>query len=332
MRPPPPVEFTRAAGPLRLLGAGAAVAGGPPTEGRRRRGAADDEGDEARRGSDGRGRWRWWPISGERRGSLGIGGAVVVVSAARAAVQLAGPLIVPGAERVGRAAVLAVPEARLVTAHRAGDRGGLGAGREGGGEGEAERQARGGAHAAGYRAVGAAVAWYMQGVSHTKACPVDSVQPISELAGDDEEDTALLIAMKEEALEVLAEQDWCSRITRIYWGDGIGGVVAVFLLAFDSVPGSEGMETPVWCVVGDLPPLLLPCLGRGDTPVDVLERYCREMGRWVESVERGAMGEGCVVVAAAPTLEHAEMLRNRIAMLRDDVMPQLRLERLGPGG
>lgn len=160
--------------------------------------------------------------------------------------------------------------------------------------------------------------------------PVDSVQPISSLTGDDEEDTALLLKMKEEALDVLAGQDWCGRITAIYWGDGVGGVVAVFLLAFDSVPGRGGMATPVWCVVGDLPPLLLPCLGRGDTPVDVLERYCREMERWVESVERGAMGEGCVPVAVAPTREHAEMLRNRIGMLRVDVLPQLRLERLGP--
>lgn len=63
-----------------------------------------------------------------RGGSLGIGGAVVVVGAAGAAVELAGPLIVAGAQGVGCAAVLAVREARLVTADGTGDRRRLGAG------------------------------------------------------------------------------------------------------------------------------------------------------------------------------------------------------------
>ena len=157
--------------------------------------------------------------------------------------------------------------------------------------------------------------------------PVESTRSISELAGDDEEDTALLLDMKEEALDFLAGKDWCRRITDIYWGDGIGGVVAVFLFAFESAPGVDALATPAWCVVGDLPPLLLPCLGRQDTPVAVLERYCSELEKWAQSVSRGEGGSGCVPVAVAPTAEHVEMLQTRVRSLREDVIPELRLGR-----
>jgi|JI10StandDraft_1071094.scaffolds.fasta_scaffold01940_28 hypothetical protein len=168
--------------------------------------------------------------------------------------------------------------------------------------------------------------WHMQ-THAVSRCPVESVRPMSALAGDDAEDTALLGEMRDEALAFLVAQPWCRRVTGAYWGDGIGGVVAVFLFEFDAAPGASAMVSPAWCVVGDLPSLLLPCRGRHETPVDVLERYCGEMERWSASVLAGERGAGCAVVAAAPTVEHAEMLQSRVSALRDDVMPQLRLER-----
>ncbi|MBK7074806.1 MAG: hypothetical protein IPH44_21155 [Myxococcales bacterium] len=164
-------------------------------------------------------------------------------------------------------------------------------------------------------------------VSRPVQRPVDAVHAIAALAGDDDEDTALLLEMKREATDHLTQQVWCQRITEIYWGDGIGGVVAVFLFMFDAVPGDGALAAPAWCVVGDLPALLLPCAGRRDTPVDALERYCGEMERWGASVRSGGCGAGCAPVAATPTLEHAEMLEGRVQLLREDVIPQLRLAR-----
>ena len=158
-------------------------------------------------------------------------------------------------------------------------------------------------------------------------CQVESARSITELAGDGEEDTALLLDMKQEATAFLAKQKWCERVTGIYWGDGIGGVVAVFLFTFESAPGVDALAAPAWCVVGDLPSLLLPCLGRKDTPVDVLERYCSEMDRWAQSVRGGEGGVGCVSVGVAPTIEHAEMLHTRVRSLREDIIPELRIPR-----
>ena len=163
--------------------------------------------------------------------------------------------------------------------------------------------------------------------SRATQLPVDAVREIAALVGDDDEDTALLREMKQDAIDHLAQQAWCRRITEIYWGDGIGGVVAVFLFVFEADAADGSLAAPAWCVVGDLPSLLLPCTGRQDTPVDVLERYCQEMERWVASVRAGEGGGGCVPVAAAPTLQHAEMLDGRIQLLREDIIPQLRLPR-----
>jgi hypothetical protein len=51
--------------------------------------------------------------------------------------------------------------------------------------------------------------------------PFGNVVPIERMAGDDEEDTALLKAMGRQATEYLMSFDWCVSIVDTYFGDGI---------------------------------------------------------------------------------------------------------------
>jgi hypothetical protein len=65
------------------------------------------------------------------------------------------------------------------------------------------------------------------------AVPVKDVVPISELFGDDEEDTKLLQAMTLYARSYLQSFTWCKSIRDSYFGDGVGAVVAVFLFRIE---------------------------------------------------------------------------------------------------
>jgi hypothetical protein len=59
--------------------------------------------------------------------------------------------------------------------------------------------------------------------------PFANAVPIERMTGDDEQDRALLEGMARQAAEYLMSFDWCVSIVDTYFGDGIGGIVAVFL-------------------------------------------------------------------------------------------------------
>jgi hypothetical protein len=56
-------------------------------------------------------------------------------------------------------------------------------------------------------------------------------------------------------------------------------------------------------------------------PHDGLEFYCGVMEDWADTVLKGGDLSGCYPVSAAPTEEHARMLKSRIAFIREKLMP-----------
>ena len=101
--------------------------------------------------------------------------------------------------------------------------------------------------------------------------------PVDQMRGDDDEDTALLKGMYEEAASYLRGFKWCRRIAEAYFGLGIGGVVAVFLFRIEGPPE---VDQWLWVVVGDLPPAYL-VTDDAPTPAVALEVYCSLMADWV---------------------------------------------------
>jgi hypothetical protein len=61
-----------------------------------------------------------------------------------------------------------------------------------------------------------------------------------QLFGENEKDSKLLKAMAMEARNFLESFSWCTRIQEAYFGDGVGGVVAIFLIHI--VPSSEVVD------------------------------------------------------------------------------------------
>jgi hypothetical protein len=56
------------------------------------------------------------------------------------------------------------------------------------------------------------------------------VVPIKEMKGDSKEDDVLLKELLERAINYLKSHEWCPEIEEIYFGFGVGGIIAVFFI------------------------------------------------------------------------------------------------------
>jgi hypothetical protein len=145
------------------------------------------------------------------------------------------------------------------------------------------------------------------------------VVPVEEMTGGDKKDIASLKEMLKEAENYLKSHQWCPEIEKIYFGFGVGDVVAVFLFKFKEK--IRGTDEFLWVVVGDLPPAYF-VVDRAPNPKEALEAYCEMVEDWVNAVRNKTSLKDVYPVAASPTEEHAQMLSSRIKLLREDIIPQ----------
>lgn len=149
--------------------------------------------------------------------------------------------------------------------------------------------------------------------------PVKGLIPIDKTFGEDEEDTRLLRAMASAALDYIQSFSWCKSMREAFFGDGCGGIVAVFL--FHIEPSEEGIDEWLWVVVGDLPPAYL-VIDVSKTPSQALESYIGEMSKWIKLAKQGRTSKKVIPVNAPATPEYAEALEGRLKFLREVMVPK----------
>ena len=139
------------------------------------------------------------------------------------------------------------------------------------------------------------------------------------MAGDDERDTELLRKMLDDAVGYLSSFDWCASIRESFFGDGVGGIVAVFL--FQIVPAKPEIDEWLWVVVGDLPPAYF-VIDDLSSPRETLDAYIWHRARWVECVQSGRpVTVDIMPVNVSATAENAGILSARLETLRTEVLP-----------
>ena len=151
---------------------------------------------------------------------------------------------------------------------------------------------------------------------------VKGVVPTAQIFGGDEEDTRLLRAMASEAQEYIQSFSWCKSIREAYFGDGYGGIVALFFFRIE--PSKADVDEWLWVVVGDLPPAYL-VTDQSKTPSQALEGYIDEMSKWVKLAKQGRSSKKVIPVNAPATLEDAEALEGRLKFLREVFVPQFQM-------
>ena len=124
--------------------------------------------------------------------------------------------------------------------------------------------------------------------------------------------------MEGQATAFLTSFTWCHRIRDLYFGDGIGDVVAVFLARIE--PSRPAIDEYLWIVVGDLPPAYL-VVDDCRTPGEALQGYVGEMRKWVTLAERGETSREVIPVNAPATPEWAHWLKLRLDTLEREIIP-----------
>jgi hypothetical protein len=104
--------------------------------------------------------------------------------------------------------------------------------------------------------------------------PVRGVASIDQMVGGDDEDTRLLQVMAAGAEKYLRSFPWCKNIREVYFGDGYGGVAAVFL--FHIEPSRTGVDEWLWVVSCDVSPAYL-VTDSCKTPSQALNGYVDEV-------------------------------------------------------
>jgi hypothetical protein len=148
--------------------------------------------------------------------------------------------------------------------------------------------------------------------------PVKGVVPIAEMFGDDEEDIKLLRVMASEAQDYIQSFSWCKSIREAYFGDGCGGIIAIYLFRIE--PSRTGVDEWLWVVVGDVPRAYL-VIDQCKTPSQALEGYIEEMSKWVKLAKQGQSSNKVIPVNVPATPENAEALEGRLKFLREVMVP-----------
>jgi hypothetical protein len=151
------------------------------------------------------------------------------------------------------------------------------------------------------------------------------VVPIDKMMGDEPDGTALLLKLRDSACQYLLSFPWCVSILETYFGDGVGGIVAVFLFRFLSA--RPDIDEWLWVIVGDLPSAYFVTYDL-KSPYEVLETYIEHRSLWVKFAMEGKTPPDDVmpVYEVPPTPEWAKNLQTRLDTLREHILPFFRKE------
>lgn len=151
--------------------------------------------------------------------------------------------------------------------------------------------------------------------------PVRGVIPLNQMVGEDEEDTRLLRVMAQGALNYIRCFPWCKKIIGEYFGDGYGGILAVFLFRIE--PSRPDIDEWLWIIFGDVPPAYL-VTDICKTPSQALEGYIGEIGKWIQLAKTGRSSSDVIPVYVPATPENAAELESRLKFLREILVPAFR--------
>jgi hypothetical protein len=146
---------------------------------------------------------------------------------------------------------------------------------------------------------------------------MSKVTPAALMRGEDEEETAGLRELLDEATAYLKRFGWHRGLGEAYFGLGVAKILGVFL--FEVVPASEEVDDKVWVVVGDLPPAYISTED-APNPATALDSYIGAMEEWVEAAKEGRGVEGLIPVNVPPTAENADRLESRLRFLDDEIL------------
>ena len=147
---------------------------------------------------------------------------------------------------------------------------------------------------------------------------ISRLTPAALMRGEDEEETAGLRQLLDEATAYLKRFNWYRGIREAYPGIGVAKILGVFL--FEVVPARDRVDDKVWVIVGDLPPAYITT-EESPNPATALDSYIGAMEDWVEAASEGRSVAGLIPGNVPPTAENAACLASRLRFLDEKILP-----------
>ncbi len=134
------------------------------------------------------------------------------------------------------------------------------------------------------------------------------------------ENTEYLSSCFQEAVDYIKGYNWLSGIKEAYVGMYFDGILSVFLLDLE-LNNEKQFEDDnyVWVIVGDLPPAYITSED-APNPACALDGYVGAMYEWVNAVSKGESVEKLIPVNVMPTVEYAQMLKQRLEFIDQRIL------------
>ncbi|WP_152620366.1 hypothetical protein [Pedobacter lusitanus] len=129
-----------------------------------------------------------------------------------------------------------------------------------------------------------------------------------------------VISMQARADQYIKGFPWCAAVKTSSLYFNLGEKLCVFLYEIDNSASKE--DNFLWVIVGDLPSMYLDTYGP-KTTMHVLADYADLAKDWITKVESGLSVAGCYPFNAEPTVEIAEMLKKRVVLIENSVIPNM---------
>ena len=132
-------------------------------------------------------------------------------------------------------------------------------------------------------------------------------------------DPAEFFALKQQlssARAVLKAMPFVASVERAWFGGGVGGVFAVFLVSFVDTETSDQGLVYSWVAVGDVP-WFVTLAEKGDRPVDIARRYVASVRSWVAN--NGEEPEDCFIGPKYLPKRNKELLE-RVSFIEKSIL------------
>ncbi len=135
--------------------------------------------------------------------------------------------------------------------------------------------------------------------------------------GDDREDTRLLREMSTDAQRYMESQKWCKKVNNVLFGDGVGKIIASFLIEIE--PTRKGIDKELWVIVGDIPNAYL-VTEQTKNGLDAIKVYIDLMQDWINCVNIRGDTNKCFPINVSPTKKWAKELQSRIDFIKNEIV------------
>lgn len=131
---------------------------------------------------------------------------------------------------------------------------------------------------------------------------------------------AEVMKIKQEADRYILSFKWCLSIVESSLYLNLGEKLCIFLYEINT--SSSNGDRFFWIIVGDLPSMYLDVYGP-KTTIQVLEDYVSLSKDWISNVEEGLSVEDCYPFDASPTEQMAELLKRRVNIIENSIIPNI---------